>query len=147
MRFLAYAASTLVVLCSVITVHAAPTDSVTVAFTNQTVTDLAPRDASAGPTCKVDGKIFPFRRKEYEITIPNIPITHDIPHVCHDLWNELKKHFVCKLVTKPQGCFQEDGRSLKWHFMVPSTCGQNHVSSAYFRATKDNLFGALPKCK
>lgn len=147
MRVLAYAASALVVLCSVITVHAAPTDSVTAAFTNQTVTDMAPRDAPAQPTCTRNGKGGPLvGRYKYEVTIPTIPFTRDPPNVCHHLWKELKKYPLC-LVTKPNSCYEGDNRSLKWSFMAPRACRSGMVRTAFYAATK-NQFGALPeKCK
>lgn len=145
MRFLAYAGSALVVLCSVITVHAAPTDSVTAAFTNQTVTDMAPRDAPAQPTCTRNKKHIPTRYN-YKVTIPTIPLTRDVPNVCHHLWKELKKHKLCQVIN-PHGCYEGDNRSLQWHFGAPTLCRSGMIRSAFWEATK-NQFGALPeKCK
>lgn len=142
MRFLAGAASAIVVLCSVITVHAAPTDSVTVAFTNQTVMDM---DALSSPTCTRNEKFFPIWRWQWQIDIPNIPESDDINVICNRLFRELEVWTICGL-AKPFSCWEGHNRTLKWHFGTTIFCNPGMIQSAFWEATNKNQYGGLLPC-
>lgn len=142
MRLLAHAASAIVVLCSVITVHAAPTDSVTVAFTNQTVMDM---DALSSPTCTRNEKFFPIWRWQWQIDIPNIPESDDINKVCNHLWRELETWTICGL-AKPFSCEEGYNRTLKWHFGTTIFCNAGMIQAAFWAGTNKNKYGGLLPC-
>lgn len=144
MRFLAGAASAIVVLCSVITVHAAPTDNVTVAFTNQTVMEM-PLDSRASPTCTRKLKQFPILRFEYRIQIPKLPEIHEIHNVCNQLWRELETWPICGL-AKPFECYEGYERALHWNFHTTTFCNKGMVEAMFWKGTNENEFGGLQRC-
>lgn len=143
MHFLAHAASTLALLCSVINVDAAPTDNVTVAFTNQTVTDV---DARVQPTCTKKWKFFPIVRLIYEIKIPNLPETDEVRPVCDKLWEQLNKWPLCK-ASRLLGCGEADNRTLQWRFDTLSFCNEAAVMGAFWAGTEKSKFGWLGSCE
>lgn len=147
MRFLAHAASILVVLCSVMTIDAAPTDTVAETVANLTVTVPSTNQAVADlrPSCTRRNKIWPIWRYDWEIEIPNFPEDTSMVKKCDQLWEWLYQQGGCT-VSSPHGCGEGiDSTTLRWHFHTTAFCTKWNVESAYGRATK-NIYGRI-MCK
>lgn len=148
MRFLAHAASILVLLCSVMTVDAAPTDTVAETVANLTVTVPSTNQAVADlrPSCTRRLKYFPIWRYDWEIEIPNLPEDISIVEMCKGLWEGLYQQMACH-VSSPHGCGEgTDSRTLRWHFHTAAlVCTKWSVENAYWRGTQD-VYGRV-SCK
>lgn len=87
MRFLAHTASILIILYSIITINAAPTDTVAETIANLTVIVPSTNQAVADlrPSCTKRQKLWLIWRYDWEIEIPNLPKDILIVEKCEDL--------------------------------------------------------------
>lgn len=149
MHFFTQAVSVLALIGHVATspIDAATAELVTLDALNLT---QAVAENDMGSTCvwKRNIDMFPFIRRHYEVTIPDVPETHTIEETCSLLWKQLKKWAACT-VSSPHGCgkLPNTKRALRWHFSVIDFCNGGIIESTFWEATGHGDMGDVKPCK
>ncbi|POS74274.1 hypothetical protein DHEL01_v207337 [Diaporthe helianthi] len=138
------------ILAALITAFVAPAAAMPTNAVSVVTTDVAPLNSSLVPRqhepmpdvlCELKQ---PEMLNNYKVVIRKVAKT-EVPHLCHLLWNNLRRFQILCLVSSPScepGSIIPGEPALIWKFTTAAFCNSGCIASAYWESTH-NKYGVL----